>query len=261
MDANYENLIKRFNAGELSAEEEKQLELAIEQGKIDISQLKSLDQLNQKLVLDRTLNPSEAMTDKFYSRLSEMKRNHNNSLSIWWKNLWGHNPIWQLAYTIGLLVVGFYGGSFLVGSSADDQAIKELSSEVSQMKEMMMLNMLEKESISDRLKAVNLTNELPNAGDKVIKALLKTINEDQNVNVRLAAIEALYPYAEKPEVRMGLINAIGNQKSPLMQVALAEMMVALQEKRSVDELKEIINKEDTPEEVREQISQSIKTLI
>ena len=78
-----------------------------------------------------------------------------------------------------------------------------------------MLNMLEKESTSERLKAVNLTQGMDNASEKVVEALLQTLNNDPNVNVRLSALEALFPYASNPKVREGLIQSISQQESPL----------------------------------------------
>ena len=47
----------------------------------------------------------------------------------------------------------------------------------------------------------------------------------------------------------------------MVQVALAEVMVALQEKNAVDPLKKILDKERTPKEVKEKIEESISTLL
>jgi hypothetical protein len=46
-----------------------------------------------------------------------------------------------------------------------------------------------------------------------------------------------------------------------VQVALAELMVAIQEKKSVDALKQLLNSDKTPQEVKSRISESIKVLI
>ena len=137
----------------------------------------------------------------------------------------------------------------------------ELTQQVSDLREMMIFSLLEKESASERIKAVNLTSEMNEVSEKVTDALFKTMNRDENVNVRLSALEALKPYAKQSRVREQLIESIGKQDSPLVQVALAEFMAAIQEKKSVKELQKLLQNENTPKEVKSKINESIKVLI
>ena len=136
-----------------------------------------------------------------------------------------------------------------------------LTQQVSDLREMMVFSLLEKESATDRLKAVGLTSEMNQVSQKVTDALFKTMNQDDNTNVRLAALEALMPYAKQSSVRKELIKSIAIQDSPLVQVALAEFMVAIQEKKSVKELQKLLQNKNTPKEVVKKINESIKILI
>jgi HEAT repeat protein len=95
----------------------------------------------------------------------------------------------------------------------------------------------------------------------VTSALLQTLNNDENINVRLAALEALKPYSRNSDVRKELILSIGKQESPLVQVALAELMAALQAKSSVKELEKLMQSDKTPADVKTRIKQSIDVLI
>ena len=97
----------------------------------------------------------------------------------------------------------------------------------------MVLTLLDQPSANKRLQAVNEVNKLSSVTKTITKALFSTLNNDTNVNVRLSAIEALANYTEIPEVREGLIASIMNQKSPMVQIALADLMVKLQEKKAV----------------------------
>ena len=137
----------------------------------------------------------------------------------------------------------------------------ELSQQVVDLKEMMMLSLLEKESATERLKAVSLTSEMYSASQKVTNALLETLNNDENLNVRLAALEALKPYAKESKVREALIRSIAVQESPLVQVALAETMAQMQVKSSVKELEKILKSDKTPADAKSRIKQSIDILI
>ena len=121
--------------------------------------------------------------------------------------------------------------------------------------------LLEKESSRDRLKAVKISNKMTDASGPVVEALLRTLNNDENINVRLAAIEALADFSQNPKVRKGLIDAIQYQDSPMVQLTLAELMVFLQDKRSVDEFKNLMNKKDIPLEIKDQLNEKIKVLL
>ncbi len=132
---------------------------------------------------------------------------------------------------------------------------------MSDLKEMMMLSMLEKESATDRLRAVSLTSDMTTVSDKVTDALFKTLNNDNNVNVRLAALEAIKPYVKDSNVRKQLVMSIGQQDSPLVQVELAQLMVIIQEKKSVKELQKLMDSDRTPKEIKSKIKESIEVLI
>jgi hypothetical protein len=161
------------------------------------------------------------------------------------------------------LLVGILAGYFLryPTASPKDQQIERLSEQVSDLQEMMMLSLLETGSTTDRLKAVNLTQEMNDASRKVTNALIHTLNQDENINVRLAALEALKPYATDSSVREALIHAIAQQESPLVQISLAELMVALQEKSAVNEFEKIVESDKTPAEVKKKLKESIDVLI
>ena len=90
-------------------------------------------------------------------------------------------------------------------------------------------------------------NKLSSVTKTITKALFSTLNSDTNVNVRLSAIEALANYTEISEVREGLIASIIHQKSPMVQIALADLMVKLQEKKAVKSFKKLIKEKDVNE--------------
>jgi HEAT repeat protein len=108
------------------------------------------------------------------------------------------------------------------------------------MKKTVTLAMLENSSASERMKAVRFAQELSVPDEAVLGALIRTINEDPNVGVRLMAVEALALNADHPKVREALVQAIVRQDSPLVQLALAEVMLALNEKRAVEPIRKVI---------------------
>ena len=166
----------------------------------------------------------------------------------------------QLAYTLVILILGVGIGYFFSPSKSYDKQMSQLSSEMQDMKEMVMLTLLAQKSPTERLKAVSLTSELDNVNDKVINALLQTLENDESINVRLAAVEALYNFRENPKAREGLIKSVGKQESPLLQLALVEVIIALQDKRNLPVLQELIKKQDLNEAIKAKAESAIQTL-
>jgi multidrug efflux pump subunit AcrA (membrane-fusion protein) len=251
-------LLAKYNAGLADAAEIKAIEQLIESGKIELAQLQKLLQLDSQISRFDAGSPSARLDVQFYSALAQEKKQNEKrsfSLTIDWNSLFP-----RLAFAASLLIVGFVGG-YLLKSPSQDKSVVQLTQQVSELKEVMMLSMLEKESATERLKAVSLTSGMDQVSKKVTSALFKTLNGDENVNVRLAALDVLMNYAKDGEVRAELIKSISVQDSPLVQVALAELMVTLQEKKSVSELKKLLKSDKTPKEVKGKIEKSISVLI
>lgn len=254
-----EELLVKYNEGQADPSEVKLIEQLLEEGRIELDQLRVLNQLDEQIMKLEAPAPSTDLDDRFYQMLKTMKAK-NNSFS------WGSFFSWpelapKLALASVTLILGFLAGYLLFPSPSSNQEVSELKGEVLQMKEMMMLSLLEKESATERLKAVSLTNEMSSVSNKVTNALLQTLNNDENINVRLEALEALKPFVRDSRIRSELVRSIARQESPLVQVALADLMVELQEKSSVKELQKILKSDRTPQEVKKRIEESIKVMI
>ena len=164
---------------------------------------------------------------------------------------------WQVALTS--LIIGLLAGWWLLPSQNQSKSIDELSSEIQTMKEMMMLTLIEQPKAQERIRAVNLAAELPSADEKVIHALIMTLNNDENLNVRLASLESLIRYANLPEVRSELVASLQTQDSPIMQVSIADALVVIQEKSSIEAMKSL--KDNIEDElVKSKLEESIQTL-
>ncbi len=254
----WQKLIERFNNGSASPEEIQLIEKTFEAGEQELSQISDFSRLADQLNAWEVGEPSMELSSRFYEALADAKKGAKKKFVV-------HLPTWgelwpRLAFGVSMLIVGF-GLGYMLQSSGSNKDLAQLHQQISELKEVMMLSMLEEESATDRLKAVSLTNEMDQASKKVTSALLQTLNTDANVNVRLAAIEALKPYVQDGGVREGLIKSIAKQESPLVQMSLAELMAAIQEKKSVTELKKLLQRDRMPNEVKKKINESIDVLI
>jgi hypothetical protein len=155
---------------------------------------------------------------------------------------WFRSPVAGLAWGLALLLVGVFGGIFAsnyanrVNSRSEDLAA--VRSELTGMRQLVVLSMLQQQSASERLQGVSYSRTDAQPDPKIIGALLHTLRYDASVDVRLAALEALSRRSSQPQVRRGVTDALRDQQSPLVQVALIDQLVEWRDPGVSDRLRE-----------------------
>jgi HEAT repeats len=213
-----------------------------------------------------TPSPSNEMKPRFYAMLDTYKREQEAKkegfvprITSLIKSIFTAKPSVNWAYSIVFAMACGIGGYFIGKPNRNE--VERLSSEVQEMKQMMMLTMLEDPTATERMKAVSYTQDLKTVDDQVIEALLTTLNSDPNENVRLVTLEALVELGHHPKVREGLVHSLMKQESPLVQVALADAMVKLQEKSSINGFKKLLQKPNLNKAVKAKIEKSMKEIV
>jgi hypothetical protein len=79
---------------------------------------------------------------------------------------------------------------------------------------------------NERLKDVLLAARNEQPTDKTLDDLIQALTLDPNANVRLRAIEALYPHAHREVVRAGVLAALPREQNPLVQLELIDFVAA-----------------------------------
>jgi anti-sigma factor RsiW len=139
---------------------------------------------------------------------------------------WLRSPLGAFAWSAALLLIGLYAGTH-IGTRATPEHNDEISSlhaEVTSMRQLVALSMLQQQSASERLQGVSWSNREDHLDPQVQTALMRTLRNDGSVDVRLAALDALSRHAAQPQVRMGVLEALQEQQSPLVQVALIDQL-------------------------------------
>ncbi len=219
----------------------------------------------------QTPSPSIEMKSNFHAmlntfKLEEEQKKSNSIASVFAKikSLFTYTPAYNWAYALLLIcfggTIGFFVGRKDPQSIANNNKVEQLSTDVKAMKQMMMLALLENPEANQRLKAVSYTNEMNTVDNQVVEALFTTLNSDPNENVRLVTLEALIKLAKNPAVREGLVKSLLLQESPLVQVALADAMVKIQEKGAVKAFKKMLQNEKLNKMVKTKIEKTIKIL-
>jgi len=215
--------------------------------------------------------PSDPMRLQFKAMLGEFKQSvkeeQESVVTKWLSRIRGlltPQLALQLTFSFLLVGLGWFMGSrtnrSAIPAVAYERQIDTLANQVQEMKQMMMLALIENPSATERLRAVSYTSDITQADERVREALFMTLNNDPNVNVRLVTLEALTQFASDPLVRKELVKSLSQQDSPMVQVALADLMVKLQEKRSIKAFRDMLRKEDLNDLVKIKIEQTIKDL-
>ncbi len=181
-------------------------------------ELGSLDESPQEV-------PSEKLTRRFQLALADFETNLHETprpgFSAWWAGLWTARPAWQAAFSAAVLLLGVFLGAGMTWRQATNEDLAELRAEVETMSRAVTVSLLQHQSASERLRAVSWSR-MAGGDEQVLSALLVSARSDPNVNVRLAAVDALAGYVDQGAVRTSLIDSLEVQTSPLVQLAVLE---------------------------------------
>jgi len=256
----FEEIITDYITGNCSEQQRQEFELFLKNNPTFNQEVEEI-----KLFLtgfDDEVETSSAMDMKFYSMLNAEEKK-NSSVSIFEKLIvvLQAKLVRQLAYTFAILTIGFFvGNTFNSNDNTTFRTLDFAQNETEDVRSQLVLALLEQPSVNKRLQAVNEVSKLSSVTEKVTSALFSTLNSDTNVNVRLSAIEALSNYTETPKVREGLITSIKYQKSPMVQIALADLMVQLQEKKAVKSFEKLIKEKNVNASAKKKMEESIQQI-
>jgi HEAT repeat protein len=266
----HQELILDYLEGNLNEAQQREFEALVQTGQIREEELQALHATFTNFSTLPEPEPGPGLEAKFRHMLAaKIEQAELAKPQYTWTDLWQSigailSPA-RLAYTLVVFGFGFFAAwlAFSPNQQPQQQSpdTQQLAMELSQMKQLLFTTLIDQPTAVDRLKAVNISQEIPEADEKVINALFNSLNHDPNVNVRLAAIEALKQHVDRPEVREQLILSINRQESPMVQIALADLMQALQERNAVPQLRQLLQDENTNELVKDKIKESINVLI
>ena len=248
----YRAQLPEFWEGALEEEERAALEMHMASCAGCRAEAESLGRIWHGLARIPMAQPSADLRRRFYERLESYQQGlaetPRTGGGVWaWFRL---RPAFQIGFGLAMLAVGFMAG-YRVDDRRDNSQMSQLRSEVNNMRQMVTLSLLQQQNASERLKGVTWSYRVEESDTEVLSALLYTVNHDPNVNVRLAAVDALHTFADSPVARKGLVQAIGKQDSPMVQVALIDTLSELRDKQAVPALEALVKNDKTNQAVRE----------
>lgn len=223
-----ENLTRRL-AGDLAAEETRALELHLSSCADCRREAEELDRLWRDLGELPDESPSPELRARFETMLAaEIGRERPRPLPFPARRpADGGAGLWRrLLPLAATLVVGLGLGFLLFGRAGSNEvALHNLEREVGELHELVALSLLQKSSVSDRLQGVAYSRDHSADDERIAAALVDALVSDRNVNVRLAALEALRPVAARDGVRGRLIAVAARPESPLVSLSVIDVLL------------------------------------
>jgi hypothetical protein len=245
-------LLEKYYAGNTSLEEEQLLHHV----------LASVDELPEDLKADGELfammhalsedsSDEEVVLDEKPAKIVPI--DHQPTSNITW--------ISRIAAGFAILVIGVLSGMLIGRQGNDVTQVSELREDISEMKQLVALSQLRKESASERIMATYEFKKMDSASDEILDALIYTFNNDDNANVKNAAAEALFKFGNQDKVRKAFINGLNKQTDPVLQIKLIEMLVGLNEKRALPKLQQLMEEETQMKVVKQKAAEGIGRLL
>ena len=173
---------------------------------------------------------------------------------------WLRSPLGAAAWSTALLAIGVFAGLHLAGPKPTPPDIAEIQKQLESTKQLVVLSMLQQQSASARLEGVSWSTREQQLNPLVLSALLHTLRYDPSVDVRLAALDALSRHSAQPQVRSSVVNALQEQQSPLVQVALIDQLVEWHDREAKSHLEKLRQSQDLNPAVRQHADWAISKL-
>lgn len=262
----HEDLVLEYITGDLSHARKRELELLLAERGFEPEELRRLREIYGRLGELPVPEPGEAMSDGFYAMLETEKerlaaRYGEGELPARRPAAGGFGRLWpRLAYAALFILIGWSAAYWVTPSRRYETKLQYMTIEMAEMKKMMMFSMLNRTSVSERLQAVQYLQDLVAEDDQVLTAMLDVFERDPNVNVRLATLDALSHATGDERVREGLILSIRQEDSPVVQLALVDVVVSRRIERAIEPLRNLLTRPDLNMTVRNRVNEGLRLL-
>lgn len=166
-------------------------------------------------------------------------------------------PAGQWAGAVALLACGFIAGSWVALRGGEMRALRQ---ELQSTRSMMTLSLLQQRSPADRLQGIGYSMHDGAPDPQVVAALFETLDHDPNVDVRLAAADAIAGLHPAADVGARIVNSLRGQTSPLVQVALLDVIAKRHEADAQPLLLEMSANRRLNKSVRERADWALRQL-
>ncbi len=236
----YRKLLTEYATGNLSPEEAREIEHHVESCEVCSAETARLRRIWETLGDMPEEKPGPAVRARFYAMLEDAKAEAaarprvSTAFERWLVRWWPRRPAFQFAVAVCLLAVGLGIGRQDRGRPAETATaeLEMLKTEVAGMQLVMSAALQNQFASVDRIQTIDAISRSGQVSEPVIEALIRTVDADPSVNVRLAAVDALARFLDQRTVVEGMGRTLPNQTSPMVQVSLIDVLAGSEDERS-----------------------------
>jgi len=166
-----------------------------------------------------------------------------------------------------LALAGFFAGTRYAPPApaptidpATKRELAELRAKVDGVGQLVGYTFLQQRSASERLQGILTTLDQKKPDQKILANLIGALALDPSVNVRLSALDALYPHAAEQLVRTGVLASLPREQNPLVQVAMIDFLVAARDRDATPELERMSRSASIDTAVRDAAKRALAQL-
>ena len=243
------DLLIEYSEGNLSGELKLYVEKYLQKHEEARKELEELNRLNKVISNSKEFEPDTTLKAEFERVLHEEMESANAGQKQGKVITMPVNWAMRIAAGVAILAIGYFMGTQL--NDGNKEELAELRKEMEATRQLVM-GALDNQSPSQRIMGVTYAEEMKQPDDQILDVLIKTMNEDENVNVRLAALNALSKFSSSEKVKLAMIESLDTQTEPLILISLIDALVNINEIRAVDKLKDLANDENKIQSVQDQ---------
>lgn len=270
----------------MDCEEVKELVINYIDGSLDIQvarkvdeHLSSCEQCRRELVSARSIwqeldclereKPSDNLKKNIENMIDSYNLGMDNNskvpwygpISNWLESWWPKRPVIQFVATVAVLIIGVVTGLSIGERTESNKEIVQLKTDVNQLQQAVMSSLLNQDSVTERIRGLTMTRQIISADKEFYSTLLLLLNSDSDVNVRLAAVNALSKFSDNEYVKHELVKSLGLQSSPLVQVSLIDLLASSKESDLSSTLIRMMNDPDVNIYVKERAGKALEQFI
>ena len=208
-----------------------------------LEQFKKLDKLFEN---KKELEASEEFKNDFTEMLEHEKlkitKQHFRFSSI--------KSSLKIAASILIFISGSIFGILVQNYSLNKSKISKLEFEVNNLKQQVIFETLKEQTASEKIMAINYAYDKQNLEIDFANLLINHLNTDDNINVRMAALDALSNFTDDNFIYENLLSSLKMQDDPRLQIGLINLISTIKNDNSKEVIIEFLKQDDINPEVK-----------
>jgi hypothetical protein len=198
--------------------------------------------------------PPPRMRRRFYG---ELDRRGGQTRAAPWREWLGLAGGRGFVTAIGCVIAGIAVGVLLRNGEVERTELTDLQAQVTELNRNLILDRLENVSASKRLLGVLDAAGVAQQDAEITRALLSRAVDDRVYSVRAAAIDAIGSRLSTPAVGEELMGLLKTSESPIVQLALVDLVLRHGSAQQVEELLQLSERGILHPELRQYVKSAV----